>query len=194
MKIATQKYARKPISDLTPHPRNPRQGDIGAIHQSIEANGFYGAIIVQKSTGYVLAGNHRLQAAAHANATHVPVIEVDCDDQTALRILLADNRSNDLATYDDESLVAVLTDLIASPEGLTGTGFDGDDLDALVRSLESPDLDALAGEVGEHTDADGNPVIRVAVPPVVMAAWKAHVDTHTGDEAGAMAALLGVEV
>lgn len=100
MKIINQEHKTVPIDTIKPHPQNPREGDIGAIHTSITKNGFYGAIIVQKSTGHVLAGNHRLAAAQQAGATEIPAIIVDVDNETALKILLADNRTNDLASYD----------------------------------------------------------------------------------------------
>ena len=59
----SQEYAMVPVDSLETHPRNVNQGDIGAIYESIGANGFYGAIVAQKSTGRILAGNHRYQAA-----------------------------------------------------------------------------------------------------------------------------------
>jgi DNA modification methylase len=153
----SQKYVRRKLDDLTPHPANPRQGDVGAIHQSIEANGFYGAVIVQKSTGYVLAGNHRMQAAAHAGATSLPVIEVDVDDATATRILLADNRTNDVATYDQDALAGLLKSL-AEDGGLAGSGYDGDDVDALLADI--------ASSGGDNSDEDEpNPGITVPEHP-----------------------------
>lgn len=136
MRVNQQKYALTPIGKLTPHPSNPRQGDVGAIHESIEANGFYGAIIFQKSTGYVIGGNHRLIAAQQAGAEKVPAIEVDCDDETALRILLADNRTNDLASYDSESLADILRELAETGDAITGTGYSLDDLDDLIADLQ----------------------------------------------------------
>lgn len=147
MEQVRQKYVRRKVDELTPHPSNPRQGDVGAIHGSIEANGFYGALVVQKSTGYILAGNHRLQAAVHAGATSVPVIEVDVDDETATRILLADNRTNDLASYDEDALAALLTGL-AEAGGLDGTGYDGDDVDRLLADVAPPDDDATPFSIG----------------------------------------------
>lgn len=126
------------VADLKPHPQNPNEGDVGAVYQSIEANGFYGALIVQESTGHVLAGNHRLKAAKDAGLAKVPVIYVDVSDEQALRILLADNRTAALATQDE----ALLRDLLVSLHeagGLDGTGYDGDDLDALVRRLDGDD-------------------------------------------------------
>lgn len=143
MKINQQKYFVRSVSDLTPHPSNPRQGDVGSIHESIDVNGFYGALIVQKSTGHVLAGNHRLKAAVASGAETVPVIEVDCDDETATRILIADNRTNDVASYDNDALANLLKEL-ASTSGLAGTGFDGDDLDQLLGDIDA-DISALTG-------------------------------------------------
>lgn len=125
------------LERLVRHPRNPRQGDIGAIVASIEANGFYGALVVQRGTELVLAGNHRLEAARILGMESVPVIWVDVDDDTALRILLADNRATDLATYDDAALAELLAEL-AQATTLEGTLWDGDDLDTLLADLAGP--------------------------------------------------------
>lgn len=124
------------IGDLKHHPRNPNEGDVGAVHGSIEANGFYGALIVQESTGYVLAGNHRLEAARQAGLKKLPVIYVDVDDERAERILLADNRTAALASQDKALLADVLRELAETPAGLDGTGYDGDDLDAIIKDVE----------------------------------------------------------
>lgn len=158
MKLAAQKYRMAKLDELTPHPENPRQGDVGAIHVSIEANGFYGTLVVQKSSKRIIAGNHRYLAAQQAGATTIPIMEVDVDDATAMRILLADNRTNDLATYDQAALAALLSGIATDDiEGLVGTGYDGDDLDQMLKDLasaeESPDkglaltdLDVLVDE------------------------------------------------
>jgi hypothetical protein len=162
----TQKYRTAKLDELRPHPDNPRQGDVGAIHTSIEANGFYGSLIVQKSTQYVLAGNHRLVALRQAGAATVPVIEVDVDDATAKRILLADNRTNDLATYDDHHLLAILAAL-SDEDGLVGTGYDQDDLDALARlaAAGAAPLDPTAEWTGmpDYTQKNLNSVFSCVV-------------------------------
>jgi len=101
MRILDGKTEVVPIDALKPHPRNPREGDIGAIHASINNNGFYGRVLAQKATGFILAGNHRWQAMTQAGAKEIPVEWIDVDDDHALRILLADNRTNDLASYND---------------------------------------------------------------------------------------------
>lgn len=89
-----------PPEDLTPHPKNARRGDIESIAASIRANGWYGRVMGQRSTGYILVGNHRVAAARRAGLDTIPVEWIDVDDELALRILLADNRSSDLAGYE----------------------------------------------------------------------------------------------
>lgn len=120
----------EPTNTLAPHPENPRRGATAAIVDSIQAHGFYGALIAQRSTRYVIAGNHRLQAAITAGLETVPVIWLDVTDEQARRILLADNRTSDLGGYD----TTALADLLASlPESaLTGTGYDASDAASLL--------------------------------------------------------------
>ena len=123
------------ITAVTPHPRNIRQGDVGAICQSLAAHGQYRPIVVQRSTGHVLAGNHTLAAARSLGWSQIAATYVECDDEQALRILLVDNRANDLATYDDTALSDLLQELAATDLGLDGTLFDGDALDALISDI-----------------------------------------------------------
>jgi len=124
-----------PIKELKNHPRNVREGDVGAISESLKDNGQYRPIVVQKSTGYVLAGNHTLKAAKALGWKEIAATFVDCDDDRALRILLADNRTNDLATYDDNALADLLKELANTEHGLTGTTYDGDELDRILSDI-----------------------------------------------------------
>lgn len=64
-----------------------------------------------------------------------PVQYVDVDDTQALKILLVDNRSSDLAAYSLDVLEGLLEQL--APD-LSGTGFDLDDLDHLDRLVTVP--------------------------------------------------------
>lgn len=142
-RVVVMDIKNEKIKDLLLHPQNPRQGDIGAIATSIQENGWYGTVVAQKSTNYVLAGNHRLQAAQQLGIKEVPVYWVDVDDKTATKIMLADNKTNDLALYDDDILATLLTEL-ASTDDLLGTGFDGDDLDLLLQ--EEVDWESLVNQ------------------------------------------------
>ena len=157
---------------LEVHPDNPRQGDIGAIVTSIENNGWFGTLVAQRSTRQVLAGNHRLQAAIALDMKDVPVYWVDVDDAEAKRILLADNRVSDLATWDDTILVSLLESL-ANDDALLGSGYDGDDLDALLydAQLNESSLGNLLPDVptpAERADVIEAAGIRSIIMPFPM--------------------------
>lgn len=141
MEIVSQKFRQMPVSEMAEHPENPNVGDVGLISSSIETHGWYGAVIVQESTGYVLAGNHRLKAAKWQKAKKIPAIVVDVDDDLARRIMVADNGTAAAAHPDTEQLAALLTEFLDHDAGLDGLGFDSDDLDRLVEDLSTPGLD-----------------------------------------------------
>lgn len=144
--MTTQKYELVELSELRTHPHNPRQGDVDLIAHSIDVNGFYGSIIAQRSTGYVLAGNHRLLAAQQRQLDKVPVIWLDIDDDAARRILLVDNRANDLATYDEDRLIELLRELDGE---LDGTGYTDDDLAKMLNEGSTSDDDDM--QLGNET-------------------------------------------
>lgn len=135
MELVKESLAIIDVGELQPHPRNPRRGDLDAIRRSINANGFYGAIVAQRSTGFIFAGNHRFQAALAEGARRVPVLWLDVDDEKALRILLADNRTSDLARNDDEQLSALLREILEDSGSLAGTGYQPAGLEKLLASL-----------------------------------------------------------
>lgn len=120
---------------VTVHPENPRRGDVDAIAESIDTNGLYRPVIVQESTGHILAGNHTYLAAVQHGEEEIPVVYLDVNTEQARRIMLADNRHADLGDYDDEMLAAVLNSL---PD-LEGTGYTDEDLQALLDAQELPE-------------------------------------------------------
>ena len=124
-----------PINSIRPHERNVNHADLDALRESIETNGFYGFIVVQQSTVKILAGNHRYRLAKEEGATEIPVSFIDVDDQTALRILLADNRIARLG-FDDSDALATLLQSIKDEQGmLVGTGFDDAALQEMLHEL-----------------------------------------------------------
>lgn len=98
--IVPQEYEMVPIDAIEPHPQNVNQGDVEAIVESIRHNRFYGAVTVQKSSNRIIAGKHRWLAAKKCGLNAVPVIWADVDDEEALRIMLADNRTTRLGFAD----------------------------------------------------------------------------------------------
>ena len=152
-RIVSQRYELVSVSRLTPHPRNPRKGSAEAIDESIRANGFYGAVVAQKSSGYILAGRHRVERATAAGIATVPVIWADVDDETALRILAADNRTSDLAGYDEQKLAELLESVKSESGELAGTGFSQEALDEILDQAAK----ALLAQ---------NPVVETDAPPI----------------------------
>ncbi len=139
-----------PIGSVTPHPRNPRRGDVEAITASLERFGQQKPLVVQRSTMFVVAGNHLLRAARALGWSEIAANLVDLDDATATAYLLADNRTSDLGAYNDTLLAAILAEEAASAN-LAGTGYDADTVEALLAAAglrdprdpdEAPDLPA----------------------------------------------------
>lgn len=137
----------RPVAGLTYHPQNPRSGDVDAIADSLKRFGQVKPIVVQQSTGYVIAGNHVLRAARALGWKQVAVVEVDCDDATATAYLLADNRMSDLGTFDR----ALLGDLLSRLAVLDGTGYTQDDIDALMGEQVRSGVDTSGGPSGALT-------------------------------------------
>lgn len=134
------------IDEINLHPKNVRHGDVGAISESLKAHGQYRAIVVQRSTRNILAGNHTWKAAKALGWKQIAVHFIDCDDDKAMRILLADNRANDLASYDDTALADLLKELSATDLGLEATLYDGDALDELLNDLEQNATNPLSDD------------------------------------------------
>ena len=130
-----QDYEVVPVDRITTHPDNARRGNMEVIRESIRANGFYGACVVQRSTGRILIGNHRYRAAIEEGLTEVPIVWVDKTDEEARRLLLVDNRTTDFAVYDYTVLVRLL-DEQKEEASLLGTGWDDADLVRLLAKID----------------------------------------------------------
>lgn len=160
-----------PIDQITSHPDNPRNGDVEAIVESIEVNGYIAPIIAQTGTGYILAGNHRYYALSQLGSEVAPVIWVDVDEKAAKRYLLADNRTSDLGQYDNAALVELLETLQES-DSLLGSGYNEADLENLQHILE------IKPDYGDHASW---PTISVQVPPHVKNAYYDMTEHAVGD-------------
>lgn len=147
-----------PIKDLKHYHRNPRKGNVAAIKEALQELGQYRPVTVNRGTltgrpNEILTGNHTVQAAKALKWTEVAVSWVDVDDDTAARIVVADNRTSDLGTYDTDALAGLLGDL---PD-LTGTGYDDDDLnDMLIATEPLPEEGGYEGDDDEDFELDDN--------------------------------------
>lgn len=135
------------LDDLKEYPNNARRGDVSVLVESLKINGQYRPIVVQKSTKFVLAGNHLLRAAKILGWDQVDAVVIDVDDQKALKIVLADNRTADLGDYNTDLLATLLSDL----EDFEGTGYslaDIEELEAVINKEpqeERPEVEFSIG-------------------------------------------------
>jgi hypothetical protein len=142
-----------PLEGVHEHPRNPNVGDDVSVGQSIAELGFWGALVVQRSSGHILVGNTRYRALRKMGYTHAPVLYADVDDRTAHRIMLADNRLATFATSDAERLNLLLTELAG--EGLLlGTGYSDLDLRHVVEAQDATELPDTDAGMAEEPDLE----------------------------------------
>lgn len=121
---------------LAPFHKNPRRGDVEAIAEAVTELGQYKPIVVNKGTitgrpNEILAGNHTHQAVLRVGLPSIDVVYVDVDDDTAAKIVLTDNRTGDLGTYDND----VLFERLGALQSLTATGFTKADYDEILAEL-----------------------------------------------------------
>jgi ParB-like chromosome segregation protein Spo0J len=174
-----------PIGSVKPHPDNPRRGDVALIVESLTAHGQFRPIVVNKRDNLILCGSHTHAAAKRLKWTHLAAVVVDVDEDRARRILLADKRTSDLASYDTVGLLESLGSLPT----LDGTGFEGSDIAAMAGDVIGGDREAVEkpAEVGRRK-AGAKTFVTVTVgffkwgvEPEVLAAWSDQVLAEAQD-------------
>jgi hypothetical protein len=146
---------------LSEHPENPNRGNVDLIVESIEENGFFGGIIAQKSTGFVLDGNHRLLAARAAGLEEIEVFWMDIDDEQAVRIMIVANEITRKSRNDPETLLELLTRLNNSL-GLKGSGFDQSEFDRMIEESQSGWTSDMTGG-GDPPEHSGLPAAFIKI-------------------------------
>ena len=133
-----------PISDLLPLEGNPRRGDIEKIAASLRRFGQRKPIVARKldgggARGEIIAGNHTYQAAQSLGWEEIAVVFVDDDKWTARAFAIADNRTSEVGTFDDNLLASMLTDLASDDELLLDAGWSVDELADLISRVSQDD-------------------------------------------------------
>lgn len=138
------------INEVRVHPLNPREGDIGAIIGSLTHMGQYRPIVVNKRTQHIVSGNHTYLGAVQLGWEKIAVHWIDVDDVEEIKILIVDNRTSDLATYDSQELHKLLTST-----SLKGTGFSPEEMAEILSGGKSKPGHIPVGrstiKVGEHS-------------------------------------------
>ena len=134
------------IDTLEYDPFNVREHDernVDAIKASIARFGQQKPIVVKRD-GTVIAGNGTLGAMRILGYKEIVIAETDLDGEEAVAFAIADNRTAELATWDDQALAQALDQL--DDELLPASGFDEDEMAELLERLEPSDIDSDAPE------------------------------------------------
>src|SRR5216684_30556 len=145
---------------LRPYLDNPNNGDTDAIKESLQAHGQYRPIVVRAGVNEILAGNHTYAAALELGWKTIACTFVECDDDEARRIVIADNRTARLGWWDVGYMSQLLSGFKASPKGFKGTGYSDLSADKL---LSQQDLD-----LGPLVVTDPKPVQEVRRVTITM--------------------------
>jgi len=152
---------------LRPDPRNPRvhgKRHIKQLAGSMAAFGFNIPIAVDEDN-QVIAGHGRLAAAKLLKLTSVPTICLShLDEQARLAYLVADNRLNDLSSWNSDGLAGIMVELSDAELSfdLNAVGFSVAEIDLMAAMPVERDKDdalppegptvAQAGEIYELGD------------------------------------------
>jgi site-specific DNA-methyltransferase (adenine-specific) len=156
----------KRLEEIVGMVRNPKDHNLGDITGSFNRFGFLERIIINTTTGNLIAGHGRIETLRRmkargsappvniqvdGNSWQVPcdLIAIPAQEEEAAAIAL--NRLVETGGWDESLLTNVLSDIATRGEGaLDGIGFDGDDLDGMLRNLGG-----LNNAVERMSDGDG---------------------------------------
>jgi ParB-like chromosome segregation protein Spo0J len=143
-----------PVEKVFPYPENPRKNQqaVAKVAASLEAFGWRQPIVVDEAM-VIIAGHTRLEAAKMLGLEKVPVhIATDLTPEQVRAYRIADNRTGQEAEWDEEKLIAELRGVQASGLDLAVTGFDADELGALLAEDDELDPSVDPDEVPEVED------------------------------------------
>jgi DNA modification methylase len=123
-----------PLDKIYPYAGNPRHNEqaVAAVARSIQEFGFRQPIVVDEQ-GVIIVGDTRYKAARQLGLTEVPVhVATGLSPAQAKAYRLADNKTAQLATWNDDLLVQELLDLERLEFDINLTGFSADELTRLT--------------------------------------------------------------
>lgn len=123
------------IDSLLPDPANVREHDqrnVDAIKASLTRFGQQKPIVVD-ADGVVLAGNGTLGAAKLLGWDRIAVVQTELKNAEAVAYAIADNRTAELANWDNQALAAVLDQLDDGQR--IASGYNEQEVNDLLESL-----------------------------------------------------------
>lgn len=150
-----------PIDSIHLDPANVRrhpEKNLAAIKASLARFGQQKPIIVD-GDGIVRAGNGTLEAARALGWDKIAVVRTPLKGSEATAYAIADNRTAELAEWDDVGLAEQLRALQSEDIDLTAVGFEAGEVDAMLERMAGEIVDDPAGEWGgmpefQHEDQE----------------------------------------
>lgn len=147
------------LRSLTPYENNPRNNDmaVDAVAASIQQFGFKNPVIIDKN-GVIVAGHTRYKAAQKLGITDIPCISADdLSDEQIKAFRLADNKTAELAEWNDDLLGKEIAGIINIDMSQFGFSVGEDELgeemqdDKYTLKVKIPQYE-ITGECPEISD------------------------------------------
>ena len=145
------------IDDISQDPANVRKHDernLSAIVASLRKFGQQKPIVVN-ADGIILAGNGTYEAAKRLGWEKIDVVRSALKGSDATGFAIADNRTAELADWDDTALAETLRALQSEDFDVEAAGFTDGEIEGLLESLGSFDINE--GEAATLPDGDRAP-------------------------------------
>ncbi len=142
------------VDSLVADPDNARRHsrkNIDAIKASFAQFGQVKPIAVRRSDRVILAGNGRLVAAQELGWGVIAAVMMDGTDEQLRAFALADNKTSDLAEWDDLKLAETMAELHAADFDVASLGFSEKELaDMIDASAADLPVEVYDGEAGQQ--------------------------------------------
>lgn len=106
------KVQNLPLNKIKMYWRNPRKNEaaVQAVAQSIQDYGFNQPIVLDNDF-VIIVGHTRYKAAKKLNLKTAPCLIVDLPPEKAKEYRIADNKTNELSSWDNENLIKELREI-----------------------------------------------------------------------------------
>lgn len=142
------------VEELRRWEENPRNNKAAISHvaESIERFGFASPIIARAEDKTIIAGHTRYEAALQLGLESVPVRFMNLSLADSKLLALADNKTAEIATWDEEELEKVLQSLVDEGHNVEGLGWNEEELQELIDLSEPSEAEDEPPEVREDEE------------------------------------------
>jgi ParB-like chromosome segregation protein Spo0J len=143
------KILQVPVVDLSHDPANARkhpERNLDTIVASLRRFGQQKPIVIDRNN-IVRAGNGTLEAAKRLGWEKIDCVRTELNGADATAYAIADNRTAELAEWDDEILAATLNGLALEEGLLEAAGYDEEELAAMLAEIDDQPKESSSEEV-----------------------------------------------